>query len=173
MKKVPGFETSEEEAKFWDETDLTETDAEEVKASRRSAPLSATFAVRLEERSVQALREAAAQKGIGATQLARSWILERLRLEEAAGELANPEADEQELRVRRAVLDDVGAALPDLVAAALAAAGLGAAAGKAVSQAKRRRDARTVSNRKKQRTPRNKISKPAQSNQKEASGGGI
>ncbi|MPZ90021.1 MAG: hypothetical protein GEU68_00060 [Actinobacteria bacterium] len=68
-------------------------------------------------------------------------ILERLRFESAAGELANPAADDDELRVRRAVLDDVASNLPDLVAAALLAAGIGAAAGKAASKRKKKRSA--------------------------------
>jgi hypothetical protein len=43
--------------------------------------------------------------------------------------------------VRRAVLEDVASKLPDLVAAALLAAGLGVAAGKAASKAKKKRSA--------------------------------
>lgn len=139
MKRVPAFETPEEEAQFWDEVDLTDLEAEEVTVTRPNRPLSATFAVRLDEESVEALRLIAHRKGIGATQLARLWILERIRLEEAAGELANPAAGVQELRIRRAVIDDVGTKLPDLVAAALLAEGVGATAGKAASPAKRKR----------------------------------
>ena len=108
---------------------------EEVKLRRPKRPLSATFAVRLDEHSVQALRLIAERRGIGATQLARSWLLERLRLESAAGELANPKADDDELRIRRAVLDDVASNLPELVAAALHAA---VAAGKVASKGKRK-----------------------------------
>ncbi len=141
MKRTPEFETSEAEDRFWDETDLTDMASEEVKVRRPKRPLSATFAVRLDEHSVHALRLIAERRGIGATQLARSWLLERLRLESAAGELANPEADDEELRVRRAVLDDVASNLPDLVAAALRAAGLGTAAGKAASKANKKRSA--------------------------------
>lgn len=141
MQRPPEFETSESESRFWDETDLTDVASEEVRVQRPKRPLSATFAVRLDEQSVQALRLIAERRGIGATQLARSWILERLRLESAAGELANPAADDDELRVRRAVLEDVASKLPDLVAAALLAAGLGVAAGKAASKAKKKRSA--------------------------------
>ncbi len=141
MKKVPELETSEAEDRFWDETDLTDVASEEVKVRRPKQPLTATFAVRLDEQSVQALRLIAERRGIGATQLARSWILERLRLESAAGELANPSADDDELRVRRAVLDDVASKLPALVADALHATGLGVAAGKAASKPQKKRSA--------------------------------
>ena len=136
MKKAPEFETSDVEDRYWDQTDLTDVASDEVKVRRPKRPLSATFAVRLDEQSVQALRLIAERRGIGATQLARSWILERLRLESAAGELANPAADDDELRVRRAVLDDVASNLPDLVAAALRSA---VATGEAASKGRKKR----------------------------------
>jgi predicted HicB family RNase H-like nuclease len=167
MKRAPEFETSEAEERFWDETELTDVAAEEVEVRRPKRPLSATFAVRLDEQSVKALRLIAERRGIGATQLVRSWILERLRLESAAGELANPSADDDELRVRRAVLDDVASKLPDLVAAAVLAAGLGAAAGKAASKAKKKRSAQT-SIRNKQTRRREQQTQRNQEPQKEA-----
>jgi hypothetical protein len=143
MKRAPEFGTAEAERRFWDETDLTEVESEEVKVARPKRPLSATFAVRLDEQSVQALRLIAERRGIGVTQLARSWILERLRLESAAGELANPTADDDELRVRRAVLDDVASLLPALVADAMQKARI--AIQETLSQEKRNRSSRTPS----------------------------
>jgi len=154
MKKTPEFEIPEAEARFWDDTDLTDVAAEEVNVTRPKRPLSATFAVRLDEQSVQTLRRIAERRGIGATQLARSWILERLRLEAAAGEFANPAAGDEELRVRRAVLDDVASKLPNLVAAAVRAAGLGAAAGKAASRTKKKRSAHSSIRRKRAGRPK-------------------
>jgi hypothetical protein len=142
VKRVPEFETSEAEDRYWDQTDLTDVASEEVKVRRPKRPLSATFALRLDEHSVQDLRLIAERRGIGTTQLARSWLLERLRLESAAGELANPQADDDELRVRRAVLDDVASKLPELVGAALLSAGV--SAGKAASRAKQKRKNRSA-----------------------------
>lgn len=148
MTKVPSFDHPEEERQFWGSTDLTDVDSEEVEVERADRPLSATFALRLDQDSVESLRHIARQRGIGVTQLARSWILDRLRLERAAGELANPEADEVELRARRAVMEDVGSRLPDLVAAAVVAAGLGNAAGKKFAQAKRKGQTQELGSRK-------------------------
>lgn len=158
MTRVQGTRSADkDEAQFWDESDLTELgpeDLEPVEIRRPSRPLSTTFAVRLDQESVEQIRTIARARGIGPTQLARTWMLERLRLEARAGELANPDADEEELRIRRAVMDDVAEGIPDLVAVALLAVGVGAAGahlGAKASQAKKRRDARKASEDRKRR----------------------
>lgn len=135
---VPRFKSDAEEREFWDSTDLTDVvPTEKWERSRASRGPTTTFAVRLEQNALAQIREIASAREIGATQLARAWILDRLRLELAAGELANPEADERELQIRRAVMDDVAKNIPDLVLGALAALGIGAAVGKTASSAKR------------------------------------
>ena len=135
---VPEFNSEAEERAFWDSTDLTDVVSGEKweKNKAKRAPTT-TFAVRLDQNTVDQIREIAGARGIGPTQLARAWILDRLRLELAAGELANPDADERELQIRRAVMDDVAKNIPDVVLATLAAFGIGAAVGKAASRATR------------------------------------
>lgn len=158
MTNVPEeFSSEREEAAFWDENDLAALspgELEEVEVHRPPRPLSTTFAVRLDQASVGQIRAIAKARGVGPTQLARSWLLERLRLEAQAGELANPDADEEELRIRRAVMDQVAQGVPEIAAAALVALGIGAAgvyAGSKASQAKKRRDARVASAARKKR----------------------
>ena len=52
----------------------------QLRRAAGSTPLS-TFAVRLEAEVIDELRRVAAERGVGATQLAREWILERLAAE--------------------------------------------------------------------------------------------
>lgn len=134
-KPVPEFKSEAEEREFWDSTDLTDVvPKEKWKRNKSKRAPTTTFAVRLDQNAVDQIREIASARGIGATQLARAWMLDRLRLELAAGELANPDADERELQIRRAVMDDVAKNIPDLVLAALAAFGIGSAVGKSSLQ---------------------------------------
>ena len=66
------FETAEDEAKFWDTTDLTTLDPDEVRdvelAPRRRPPAT-TFAIRLQQSTVAEIRELARNRGTGPTQL--------------------------------------------------------------------------------------------------------
>lgn len=80
-KRVPEFSSDEEEARFWDETSLDELEdgeLEEVEVERPSQPLPATLAVRFDEQTLGTLRKIAEQRGLGVTQLVRSWTMERL-----------------------------------------------------------------------------------------------
>jgi hypothetical protein len=79
---IPQFDSLEEEAAYWDKTDLTTLspdEVEEVQVDRPERPLSATFAIRLDRETLEAVRAMARSKGLGPTQLVRSWILERVR----------------------------------------------------------------------------------------------
>jgi hypothetical protein len=53
---------------------------------------------------------------LGPTQLVRAWVLERLRLEQSVGVLAEPRSDfpaDFELTLRRTVVDTLMAKLPE------------------------------------------------------------
>jgi hypothetical protein len=87
-KKIPKFRSWDEEAAFWDTTDVTTIDPSELEEVTIdvAAPLSVSFAVRLDAATVAALREVAERRGLGVTQLVRSWILERLAIERSGAE---------------------------------------------------------------------------------------
>lgn len=119
------FQDREEEAKFWDNVDLEQiapgelVDADVVRPAR---PLSATFAVRLDERSLEQIRSVARARGLGPTQLVRSWVLERLQLERESGCLAERSggySDEVESAIRSRVLDAVMRQMPNAAEAAV------------------------------------------------------
>lgn len=122
---ITSSQSREEEAKFWDNVDLGQiapgelVDADVVRPAR---PLSATFAVRLDERSLDQIRSVARARGLGPTQLVRSWVLERLRLERQAGCLAkgsSGHSDEVESAIRSRVLDAVMEQMPNAAEAAV------------------------------------------------------
>lgn len=82
---MPRFGSEAEEAAWWDKTDTAglRDDGKRVKL-RVERPLKLTFALRLEPATVDELRRIAKRRGIGVTQLVRSWIGERLDAERGA-----------------------------------------------------------------------------------------
>ena len=95
------FPTREAEVAFWDETDLTTLAqgelTEEPRTDHADAPTpTVSYSVRLSRTDVERLRAAAARQGIGATSLARTYILRQLVAEEAAP--SNPQAVLERLR---------------------------------------------------------------------------
>ncbi len=76
---LPGFETREETAKFWDGHDFTDymDDFKPVKV-RVAKRLAEGLNIRLDADTLAQLRAQAAEKGIGPTTLARMWILEQV-----------------------------------------------------------------------------------------------
>jgi len=69
-----------EERAFYDDTDYAELDlerAEDVQVARRPEPRS-TFALRLDAKTIEQLRDVAQRYGTRPTQIARDWIVERL-----------------------------------------------------------------------------------------------
>jgi hypothetical protein len=91
----------EAEEAFWDETDLTTLArgelTEEPRTDHADAPTpTVSYSVRLSRTDVERLRAAAARHGIGATSLARTYILRQLLAEEAAP--SNPQAVLERLR---------------------------------------------------------------------------
>ncbi len=77
---IPTFSSLEEEAEFWDTHDTTDYEEEFKPVKVRFAKnLSHVLALRLDQQTLEELREQARKKGIGPTTLARMWILERLQ----------------------------------------------------------------------------------------------
>ncbi len=77
---VKKFRTDAEEAEYWDSTDTSEMDLENADVDVAS-DLKLTFALRLDPKLIQEMRAIASGQGLGVTQLARSWLIERLRQE--------------------------------------------------------------------------------------------
>ena len=77
----PTFKSVQESAEFWDTHITTEFEDEwqpvEVEVAK---PLGRTFfvTVELDEASFERLRAAAKRTGVGADELAKTWLLERL-----------------------------------------------------------------------------------------------
>jgi hypothetical protein len=122
---IPKFKTREEEARFWEETGLdglSPDEYEEVQIRRPERPLSATFAVRLDDKTVQLLRRIAKAYGLGPTQLVRAWVLERLGIESRAGALAKQNSgypEDFESLLRTTMIKSLMARIPDVVESAL------------------------------------------------------
>lgn len=137
-KRSAEFKSLAEERAFWDSQDATDLVPDGGWTGNGArAGKTTTFAIRLDHADVEKIRDLARARGIGPTQLARGWLLERLRLEQTVGELANPDADEEEIQIRRRVMSDLAEGIPPIVLGALAAFGIGAAIGDAVSKKKR------------------------------------
>lgn len=107
-KKIPEFASYEEEVEFWDSTSSEDIDPDElewVTIERPSRPLSSTFAVRFDPQTVEQLRALAEAKGVGVTQLVRTWVLQRLRAETQA--LPSTNGGRTQTEVERGVRDKV------------------------------------------------------------------
>lgn len=121
---IPTFKSREEEAEFWQRTgvdQLAPDQLEHIRVERPERPLSATFAVRFDPETVDQLRAVARLQGVGPTQLVRHWVLERLRLERAAGTIAARPTDYQELEIvlRQRILETLMEQIPEAVENAL------------------------------------------------------
>ena len=119
-KKIPEFNSNEEEAEFWDSTsfeDIGPAELEWVTVDRPIGPLSETFAVRLDPETVARLRNLAEAEGIGVTQLVRTWVLQRLRAETQAVPPSKPRGTQTavERRVRDKVVQAVMSRVPAVV----------------------------------------------------------
>lgn len=78
--RIPEFSSREEEAAFWDTHDVADYQDEfKTVRARFAKHLSEGITIRLDQETLQALREHAREKGIGPTTLARMWILEHLK----------------------------------------------------------------------------------------------
>lgn len=83
--RIPRFRSREEEAEFWDTHDTTEFEDEfvEVKNVKVARPLAHILGVRLDAKTIDKLGALGRKKGLGASTLARMWLLERLEHEQA------------------------------------------------------------------------------------------
>ncbi|MGI8855582.1 MAG: CopG family antitoxin [Thermomicrobiales bacterium] len=90
MKQIPRFSSLEEMAEFWDTHDSSEYEHEfEPVEFEIAKPLRSIWmlSIRLDKETFDALREIAKPKGLGASTLARMWILEELeRVRKSEGE---------------------------------------------------------------------------------------
>ena len=82
------FEDEDSEIRFWDETDLTTLNRDELRevGVERKRSRKTTFAIRLDQEAVERLRIIARLRGIGPTQLVREWVMQHL------GELSRGQA---------------------------------------------------------------------------------
>lgn len=79
VRRIPEFNTRQEEAEFWDTHDITDylDDLKPVEV-RFTKRLSTGITVRLTPEALAEIKVLAQRKGIGPSTLARMWILERL-----------------------------------------------------------------------------------------------
>ena len=117
-KKIPKFKSYEEEVAFWDSTSLDEIDPsefEELTIDKPIGPLSATIAVRFDARTMERLRAAAEVRGVGYTQLLRSWVMERLDVESPVPRGRRSQRTKAQAAVRDKVTRAVMARMPAFV----------------------------------------------------------
>ncbi len=87
--QIPDFATIEEMAEFWDTHDASEYQDElEPVEFEIAKPLKSTWmlSIRLDKETFDALQAIAKPKGLGASTLARMWILEELERMRKNGE---------------------------------------------------------------------------------------
>lgn len=83
--RIPDFKSREEMAEWFDTHDTADYEDEFKPVKVRFAKnLSEGITIRLDPKTLQALREQAKEKGIGPSTLARMWVLEHLRQEQPA-----------------------------------------------------------------------------------------
>lgn len=114
---TPRFGSREEEAHFWDQVDVStlpshDFEPVEFEVGPRGKPLTTTLAIRFDQRTVQLLRALARSQGLGATQVVRAWVLERLRIEQEACAFEGREGGDLEALVARRVIDKLMADAP-------------------------------------------------------------
>lgn len=94
MAKLPELKTKREAREFWDTHDLTdylkelELVTEEIFVQPRGKQQ--IFSIRMERHIVELLRKLATQKGLEASSLVRSWIMERLQEELKTKQIRKP-----------------------------------------------------------------------------------
>lgn len=119
------YKNRDDEARFWLETDLerlSPDEYEEAEVRRPPGPLSATFAIRFDPKTVEFLRQVARAHNRRPTQLVRDWVVERLQLERMVGVLAEPTGrfpTDFELMLRGRIIDSLFRHIPLAAEAAL------------------------------------------------------
>ena len=86
VKPVPQFRSLEEEAEFWDTHSPLDYPEywREGKRAKAERPLGHILGVRLDAKVIGEISSIAHSKGIGASTLARMWLMERLNQEQGA-----------------------------------------------------------------------------------------
>jgi len=80
--RIPRFKSREEEAEFWNTHDTTEFEDQFVEVKVRVAKnLEHVLSVRLDAKTIDRMAALGRKKGVGASTLARMWLLERLERE--------------------------------------------------------------------------------------------
>lgn len=95
------------------------TGLEEVEVRRDPSPLDSTFAIRLPQQVVDDIRRVAKERGLGATQLARLWLLDRLEVDRLAGVLeatSGTISPKTQSAIKSAILDESIAAVGKIAA---------------------------------------------------------
>jgi hypothetical protein len=83
LQPMPPFKTLEEEATYWDtHSPVDDMDRKTPVAVHRTNK-TATLTIRFDPKDLAGLREQADEKGVGPTTLARMWVLEHLRRQQA------------------------------------------------------------------------------------------
>lgn len=78
-KKIPDFKNMEEEVRFWDTHDITDSwEGDKRVKVEFSRNLEHTIGVRLDDKTIDKLEEVSNKRGVGPSTLARMWILEKL-----------------------------------------------------------------------------------------------
>jgi hypothetical protein len=115
---IPKFKSRDEEAAFWQRTGLDQVspdELEDVQVERPDRSLSATFAVRFDPKTIELLRQVARTQNVGATQLVRAWVLDRLKIERAVGSLSESSSEipsDFEIHLRRTIVDKLFESIP-------------------------------------------------------------
>lgn len=82
-RRIPEFKNREEEAKFWDTHSIADYMDEMKPVKVRAAQkLTEGLTIQFNRETVTKLRQRAQRRGLGPTQLARMWILEKLQQDE-------------------------------------------------------------------------------------------
>jgi hypothetical protein len=82
--RIPLFESAEDEAEFWDTHDSTEFEEEYEDVEMEFVqPLQSSLLIEMDDIEIEALAAAARRHHLGLAALAREWLIERLRAEEA------------------------------------------------------------------------------------------
>jgi hypothetical protein len=106
--EMPEFASIEDEREFWDTHNLTDIVPRSQWTVVRKKRPATTFSIRLDGAVQEMIRSIAEARGVGPTELTRSWILERLRIEVEAGELAEMSGllpEPLERTIRRSIVE--------------------------------------------------------------------
>jgi predicted DNA binding CopG/RHH family protein len=97
MAKIPAFANEQEEAEFWDTHDSTDffEDTKEVDVHFSGPrPRKTLISLRLDQETIDRLKELASEQGLGYQTLIRTWVTERLMAETQSMKVQTYDEDE-------------------------------------------------------------------------------